>query len=151
MLIDARESNPSSLVFQNSGVLQLFLTMLCGAHHYTKGNCHRQHHTTWIVWYLYIALYINSIVRRDFCIIIFYFFSYSFSKTVCKLCLQIGFAVSIVDYSISILVFCMGLWVLVCYRLSFLLKDNCIHFHPTYPAPFLNISHFLWSGVNFRL
>lgn len=34
-------SNPSSLIFQNSGVLQLFLKMFCGAHHYTKGNCHR--------------------------------------------------------------------------------------------------------------
>lgn len=80
MLIDARVSNPSSLIFQNSGVLQLLLMMLCSAHHYMKGNCHRQHHATWIVWYLYMALYINSIVCRDFCIILFYFFSTVFQR-----------------------------------------------------------------------
>ena len=67
-------SSASSLIFQNSGVLQLFLTTFCGAHHYMKGNCHRQHHTACIVWYLYIALYINSIVCRYFCIVLFYFF-----------------------------------------------------------------------------
>lgn len=104
--------------------------MLCGTHRCAKGSCHRQHHTTWIVSYLYIALYINSVVCWNFCIILFHSFFYSFSKTVCKLCLRIDFAVSIVDYSISIVVFCMDLWVLVYYRLSFLLKDNCIHFHP---------------------
>lgn len=49
MLIDAGVLNPSSLIFQNSGAPQLFLMMLCGTHHYTKGNCHRQHHTTWVV------------------------------------------------------------------------------------------------------
>lgn len=80
MLIDARVSNPSSLICQNSGVLQSFLMMLCGAQHYMKGNCHRQHHTTWIVWYLYIALYINRIFHRNFYIILFYFFFLQFFK-----------------------------------------------------------------------
>lgn len=150
MRIDARASNPSSLIFQNSGVLQLFLMLLCGTHRYMKGNSWAASNNLDCLVPVYCFVH-NSIVCRDFLCHSFLFFFYSFSKTVCKLCLQIDFAVSIVDHGISILVFCMGLWVLVYYRLSFLLKDDCIHFHPTYPAPFLNISHFLWCGVNSSL
>lgn len=73
-LMLTRVSNPSSMIHQNSGVLKLLLMMLCGTQHYMKGNHHRQRHTTWVVWYLYIALYINRIFHRDFYIILLYFF-----------------------------------------------------------------------------
>lgn len=85
MLLDAAASNPSSMIVQNSGALQLFLMTLCGIHHYMKGNCHRQHRTTWIVWYLYIVMYINRVACRDFSIFLFYFFSTVF-KRLCANC-----------------------------------------------------------------